>query len=95
MIIKIPSLQTFNDYEIEYQKRLENDYTGTPDNLFEDSVYTFDAVWTAALALHNVSKSLENNLTLMDFNYNSETISKAIYDAAISTSFFGLSVSYK
>jgi len=91
----IVSLQTFNDYEIEYQNRLKND---TAANLFEDSVYTFDAVWTAALALHNASKSLGNNLTLMDFNYSSETsetISKAIYDAAVNTSFFGLSVSYK
>ncbi|XP_065899549.1 gamma-aminobutyric acid type B receptor subunit 2-like isoform X3 [Dysidea avara] len=82
---------TFVDYEKEYHNRLDRDYPGAATNLFEDSVYTFDAVWTAALALHNASKLLGNNLTLMDFNYNSKNISMAIYDAAVSTSFFGLS----
>ena len=50
-------------------------------------------MWAAALALHNASKVLENDLTLMNFSYNSENTSRDIYEAALSTSFFGLSVS--
>lgn len=89
----MPYLQTYNDYEQEYRWRLQNDYRHYNADIFEDSVYTFDAVWAAALALHNASKVLENNLTLMDFDYNSNSISTAIFEAALNTSFLGLSVS--
>ncbi|XP_065899544.1 gamma-aminobutyric acid type B receptor subunit 2-like isoform X2 [Dysidea avara] len=83
---------TYEQYEHEYYKRLQNDYPHYRTDLFNDSVYTFDAVWAAALALHNASKVLENDLTLMNFSYNSENTSRDIYEAALSTSFFGLSV---
>jgi len=86
-------LQTFDDYKLEYNKRLQQDYPSYTTDVFEDSVYMFDAVWAAALALHNASKVLEDNSTLMNFDYNSQNTSRAIYEAAFDTSFFGLSVS--
>ena len=64
---------------------------GTSD-LFEDSVYVFDAVWTAALALHNASLAMTNQ-TLKDFDYNNAYISETIYNETLKTDFFGLSVS--
>ena len=64
---------------------------GTSD-LFEDSVYVFDAVWTAALALHNASLAMTNQ-TLEDFDYNNAFISETIYNETLETDFFGLSVS--
>ena len=64
---------------------------GTSD-LFDDSVYVFDAVWTAALALHNTSKAMSNQ-TLMNFDYNNGFIANVIYDQTLKTDFFGLSVS--
>ena len=64
---------------------------GTSD-LFEDSVYVFDAVWTAALALHSASLAMTNQ-TLEDFDYNNAFISETIYNETLETDFFGLSVS--
>lgn len=64
---------------------------GTSD-LFNDSVYVFDAVWTAALALHNASLAMTNQ-TLKDFDYNNGFISETIYNETLKTDFFGLSVS--
>ena len=61
--------------------------------MFEDSVYVFDAVWTAALALHNASKAMSNQ-TLKDFDYNNRYISEVIYNQTLKTDFFGLSVSH-
>jgi len=89
----VPYLQTYNQYEQQYRRRLQNDYPNYNADVFEDSVYTFDAVWAAALALHNASKVLENNVTLLNFSYNSVSISEAIFEAALNASFFGLSVS--
>ena len=60
--------------------------------LFEDSVYVFDAVWAVALALRSTSEVMTNQ-TLMDFDYNNEFISRTIYNETLDTSFFGLSVS--
>jgi len=60
--------------------------------LFDDSVYVFDAVWTAALALHNASKAMSTQ-TLRDFDYNNGYISEVIYNQTLKTDFFGLSVS--
>lgn len=92
-------MQTFEEYKIKYKERLadyQNQYSeigpGVSD-LFEDSVYMFDAVWTAALALHNASKAM-NNQSLMDFDYNNEFVSEAIYQESLKTDFFGLSVSF-
>jgi len=69
----------------------QNEYPGSSD-LFDDSVYMFDAVWTAALALHNASLAM-NSQTLKDFNYNNMYISETIYNQTLKTDFFGLSVS--
>ena len=56
----------------------------------------FDAMWTAALALNRTATRLnEDNLTLMDFNYDDEhNISCIIYEEALQVKFFGLTVSH-
>lgn len=87
---------TFEEYKTEYEKRLLDYQNMYPENepgtsdLFEDSVYVFDAVWAAALALHNASEVMTNQ-TLMDFDYNNEFISRTIYNETLDASFFGLS----
>lgn len=61
--------------------------------------YTYDAVWAAALALHNASIQLENgavrgrNLSLLDFTYADSEINHVILRSAIGVNFRGVTVS--
>ena len=85
------SLQTWYSYFSRYIKRFEiSNGTNT-----EDTVYMFDAIWTAALALNKTKSQLDKrNLTFMDFTYEDEhDISSIIYEEALKLTFFGLTVS--
>lgn len=61
--------------------------------------YTYDAVWAAALALHNASIQLESGvikdqrLTLEDYDYSRGDINNIILWAARGLKFRGVSVS--
>ena len=61
-----------------------------------DSAYMFDAIWTAALALNRTATRLNEttNVTLLDFDYDDKyNISDIVYEEALKTEFFGLTVS--
>ena len=53
----------------------------------------FDAVWAAALALHNTAKKLPMGQSLLDFDYSNIVLSEIIYEEALNVNFFGLTVS--
>ena len=64
-----------------------------------DSLYGYDSVWLAALALDWAETKLQNmtpSLSLSDFQYtgeNSAIIKDAIYNSALEVTFTGASVS--
>ena len=89
------SLQTWNSYFSEHEKRFENEISNRTSPNTEDSVYMFDAIWTAVLALNKTKSHLDKrNLTFMDFTYEDEhDISSIIYEEALRLNFFGLTVS--
>ena len=61
----------------------------------DESAFVFDALWTAALALNRTETRLHTkNLTLADFDYEDKhNISGMIYEEALNSNFFGLTVS--
>ena len=82
-----------SQFEHRFGKRQDN--TINDEVVRNDSAYMFDAIWTAALALKRTAMRLkERKLTLMDFDYNDKhNISDIIYEEALKTNFFGLTVS--
>ena len=90
-------LQTWHQYVEDHKKRFVKHNrlnTSVNDVVRNDSAYMFDAIWTAALALNRTAIRLkEENLTLKDFDYNDKhNISGMIYEEALNTKFFGLTV---
>ena len=65
-----------------------------------DSLYGYDSMWLAALALDWAETKLQNmtpSLSLSDFQYtgeNSTIIKDAIYSSALNVTFTGASVSH-
>ena len=92
------SLQTWNQYLLEHKRQFPKVSTvdNTTNPAEDESAFMFDAMWTAALALNRTATRLKNdNLTLMDFNYDDEhNISCIIYEEALQVKFFGLTVSH-
>ena len=89
------SLQTWNSFVSQYIKRFENKISNETSPNTEDSVFMFDAIWTAVLALNKTKSQLnKRNLTFMNFTYEDEhDISSIIYEEALKLTFFGLTVS--
>ena len=90
-------LQTWHQYVEDHKERfpLYNKLNASINDVVRnDSAYMFDAIWTAALALNRTATRLkEKNLTLKDFDYDDKhNISDMIYEEALNTSFFGLTV---
>ena len=95
--------QTWRQYEVEHERRfnmLKNlgelkGVTNNTDPAQNESAYTFDAIWAAALALNKTETRLnEMNLTLLNFTYDDKyNISSIIYEEALKVKFFGLTVS--
>ena len=98
-------LQTEATYEQKYREQwnrtFANDSRFHPDQL-QDSKFSYDAVWLAALALHKTNEELKTfgkyvslvNFTLRNTNMLSVNISSRIYTNALNTSFDGATVSF-
>ena len=97
-------LQTDATYEQRYReqwnKTFANDPRTHPDQL-QDGKFSYDAVWLAALTLHETHeelKTLEQHVSLDNFTLKSTdtlsvNISSRIYNNALTTSFHGATVS--
>ena len=97
-------LQTTSQYEQKYREQwnetFANDSYDHPDQ-FQDSKFSYDAVWLAALALHKTNeelKALKQNVSLANFTLDntdmlSVNISSKIYNNVLNTSFNGATVS--
>ena len=90
-------MQTWYQYVSEHERRFEmlKKIHNDTEPLANVSAYMFDAMWTAALALNRTETRLkEKNLTLTNFTYDDKyNISGIIYEEALKTKFFGLTVS--
>ena len=53
---------------------------------------TFDAVWSAAIALNNTINALPANTTLEDFHYGDAEFGQFIYDQLTKVKFRGMTV---
>ena len=90
------TFQSWDTYETYYADRFDklfNESEREVPNTIDDGAYMFDAVWAAALALHNTAKKLPMGQSLLDFDYSSTVLSESIYEEALNVNFFGLTVS--
>ena len=89
-----------------YPRQFWNDFLRNLSSLnylrseaLRQAVYVYDAIWAAALALHNASQLLKNgiikgqSLSLEDFNYSRYDINQVILNSARSLKYQGVSVS--
>ena len=96
--------QTTSQYEQKYREQWNETFANEshPDQ-FQDSKFSYDAVWLVALALHKTNeelKALEQHVSLANFtldntNMLSVNISSKIYNNVLNTSFNGATVSLK
>ena len=73
---------------------------GSNDSLPEEAAAAYDAVWTAALALHateeqlaDIASSANFASSIADFTYNDKNMSQRFYNNCLQVSFSGASVS--
>ena len=89
-----------------YPRQFWNDFLRNLSSLnylrseaLRQSIYVYDAIWAAALALHNASQLLKDGvikgqlLSLEDFNYGRDDINQVILNSARSLKYQGVSVS--
>ena len=97
---------TINNYLQSYPRQFWNDFLGNLSSLnylrseaLRQAIYVYDAIWAAALALHNASHLLKDGiikgqpLSLQDFNYSRDDINQVILNSARSLKYQGVSVS--
>ena len=97
------SLSTFPLFKTaeQFWDDFENNITAlnySQSEAIESAYYAYDAVWLAALALHNASVELENGAVegrsgLSNFTYADSEINNLILRAAYGVNFRGVSVS--
>ena len=98
-------LQNDTTYKEKYEERCNetfkfNNNPQCQDQL-QDSKFSYDAVWVAALALHKTNEELKtlqhvslDNFTLDNTDMLSGKIASKIYNNALNASFYGATVSF-
>ena len=89
-----------------YPRQFWYDFLGNLSSLnylrseaLRQAIYVYDAIWAAALALHNASQLLKDGvikgqpLSLEDFDYGRDDINEVILNSARSLKYQGVSVS--
>ena len=91
-----PPFKTPNQFRADFESNLTA-LNYRRSEAIRQANFAYDAVWLAALALHNASMELENGTTpgrrLSDFTYADSDINHMILSAAIGVKFRGVTVS--
>ena len=99
-------LQSATTYKEKYEEQCNETFKFINDprcqDQLQDSKFSYDAVWLAALALHKTNeelKSLEQHVSLDNFTLDntdnlSGKIASKLYNNALNASFYGATVSY-